>query len=473
MVSEAKTTRFWPYQLKRLQKTIKPRKPIPLPQDDLFKVRLVDIVNPQHPLVEMKDIIDWPLLDQELGHEFCASNGASALPTRLMVGLMYLQHTFNLSDEAVVERWVESPYWQYFCGEEFFQHKLPCHPTSLIKWRQRIGEAGCEWLLGATIQAALAMKVITPTRLKRVVVDTTVQEKNIAFPTDSKLYNQMRLKLVSVARELGITLRQTYGKECRYLMPNIGRYGHAKQYKRMRKAVKKIKGCFGRVLRDLERQAKAQDKGLTDKQEALLKQAWRLLEQKPKSKNKLYSLHAPEVDCLSKGKAHKRYEFGVKASIATTAKEAFIIGARSYPGNPYDGHTLYDQLQQVHTVTDIKPEIGLVDRGYRGHGINDIKVIIAGQKRGISNKEQRLLKRRNSVEPIIGHLKSDGKMRRSYLKGNKGDAMNVLLRACGQNLRKLLKWVSWPQIQKLFIRFSGRFFEELCGQRLSGPQVLV
>ena len=452
---------------------MKPRKPMPLPQDDLFKVRLVDIVNPQHPLVEMKDIIDWPLLDQELGHEFCATNGASALPTRLMVGLMYLQHTFNLSDEAVVERWVESPYWQYFCGEEFFQHKLPCHPTSLIKWRQRIGEAGCEWLLGTTIQAALAMKVITPTSLKRVVVDTTVQEKNIAFPTDSKLYNQMRLKLVSVARELGITLRQTYGKECRYLMPNIGRYGHAKQYKRMRKAVKKIKGCLGRVLGDLERQAKAQDKGLTDKQEALLKQAWRLLEQKPKSKNKLYSLHAPEVDCLSKGKAHKRYEFGVKASIATTAKEAFIIGARSYPGNPYDGHTLYDQLQQVHTVTDIKPEIGLVDRGYRGHGINDIKVIIAGQKRGISNKEQRLLKRRNSVEPIIGHLKSDGKMRRSYLKGIKGDAMNVLLSACGQNLRKLLKWVSWPQIQKLFIRFSGRFFEELCGQRLSGPQVLV
>ena len=287
------------------------------------------------------------------------------------------------------------------------------------------------------------------------------------------VHSQMRLKLVSVARELGITLRQTYGKECRYWLPKIGRYGHAKQYKRMRKAVKKIKGCFGRVLRDLERQAKAQDKGLTDKQEALLKQAWRLLEQKPKSKNKLYSLHAPEVDCLSKGKAHKRYEFGVKASIATTAKEAFIIGARSYPGNPYDGHTLYDQLQQVHTVTDIKPGICLVDRGYRGHGINDIKVIIAGQKRGISNKEQRLLKRRNSVEPIIGHLKSDGKMRRSYLKGIKGDAMNVLLSACGQNLRKLLKWLSWPQIQKLFIRFSGRFFEELCGQRLSGPQVLV
>ena len=143
MVSEAKTTRFRPYQLKRLQKTMKPRKPMPLPQDDLFKVRLVDIVNPQHPLVEMKDIIDWPLLDQELGHEFCATNGASALPTRLMVGLMYLQHTFNLSDEAVVERWVESPYWQYFCGEEFFQHKRPCHPTSLIKSLRVLFPAAC------------------------------------------------------------------------------------------------------------------------------------------------------------------------------------------------------------------------------------------------------------------------------------------------------------------------------------------
>ena len=440
---------------------MKPRKQKTIPQDDLFKVRLQDIVNPQHPLVEMRDMVDWSTLDQELGHKFCATNGASALPTRLMVGLMYLQHTFNLSDETVVERWVESPYWQYFCGETFFQHRLPYHPTNLVKWRQRMGEAGCEWLLGATIVAALAMKVISPTSLKRVVVDTTVQEKNIAFPTHSKLYNQMRLKLVGIARALGITLRQTYGKACRHLVPKIGRYGHAKQYKRMQKAVKKVKGCFGRVLRDLERQAKVQGKDLTDKQQALLKQAWQLLEQKPKSKNKLYSLHAPEVDCLSKGKAHKRYEFGVKASIATTAKEAFIVGARSYPGNPYDGHTLYDQLQQVHTITDSKPEICLVDRGYRGHGIEDIKVIIAGQKRGISHKEQRLLKRRNSVEPIIGHLKADGKMRRSYLKGIKGDAMNVLLSTCGQNMRKLLKWLSWAQVQRLFMGIICWFLDEL------------
>ena len=256
-------------------------------------------------------------------------------------------------------------------------------------------------------------------------------------------------------------------------MPRIGRYGHARQYKRMGKAVKKVKGCLGRVLRDLERQTQAQGKDLTDGQQALLKQAWRLLEQKPKSKNKLYSLHAPEVDCISKGKAHRRYEFGVKASIATTVKKAFIVGARSYPGNPYDGHTLYDQLQQVEILTDSKPELCLVDRGYRGHGVGDIKVIIAGQKRGISKREKRLLKRRNSVEPIIGHLKADGKMRRSYLKGLEGDAINVLLSACGQNLRKLLKWLSWAQIQGLFLRLINRLGDKLRSQRLDEPLAWV
>ena len=179
------------------------------------------------------------------------------------------------------------------------------------------------------------------------------------------------------------------------------------------------------------------------------------------------------MDCLSKGKAHKRYEFGVKASMATTAKEAFIVGARSYPGNPYDGHTLYDQLQQVHTITDIKPDICLVDRGYRGHGVDDIKVLIAGQKRGISKKEQRLLKRRNSVEPIIGHLKSDGRMRRTYLKGMEGDAINVLLSACGQNMRKLLKWLSWVQIQRLFMGSMSWFFDELGSQMKNEPLALA
>ena len=309
---------------------MKPRQTKTMLQKDLFQPQLVDIINPNHPLVRLAKIIDWNLLDNELGVHF-ATVGAAALPTRLMAGLLYLQHLHNLSDEMVLEQWLESPYYQYFCGETFFQHDFPCHPTSLVKWRKRLGEEGCEWLLTQTIQAGLKLKVIKPASLKRVVVDTTVQEKNITFPTDAKLYNKARQQLTQVAKEQNITLRQTYDKACHELMPKIGRYGHAKQYKRMKKAIKQVKGFLGRVLRDIDRQVKRQGLTLTQKQEDTLNQAYRLLKQTHQSKNKLYSLHEPNVDCISKGKAHKRYEFGVKASIAVTAKESFIVGARSYP----------------------------------------------------------------------------------------------------------------------------------------------
>lgn len=430
---------------------MKPRQTKTIPQKDLFQPQLVDIINPNHPLVRLAKIIDWGKLDSTLSSHF-SNLGAAALPTRLMAGLLYLQNLHNLSDEVVLEQWLESPYYQYFCGETFFQHDFPCHPTSLVKWRKRLGEEGCEWLLTQTIQAGLKLKVIKPASLKRVVVDTTVQEKNITFPTDAKLYNKSRQQVTRVARELNITLRQTYDKASHELMPKIGRYGHAKQYKRMRKAIKQVKGFLGRVWRDIDRQVKRQGLTLTPKQEDILNQAYRLLKQTRQSKNKLYSLHEPNVDCISKGKAHKRYEFGVKASIAVTAKESFIIGARSYPGNPYDGHTLKDQLQQVETLTGKKPDTCFVDRGYKGSGVEDIKVLIAGQRRGVPKKEKRWMGRRNSVEPIIGHLKSDGKLRRCFLKGIQGDAMNVVLSACGQNLRKLLKWLYCAPYFGLFLR---------------------
>ncbi len=308
---------------------MKPKKKLSEPQNDMFKPRLEDIVSPAHPLVRLSAVIDWDRIDQELDHHF-ATVGASALPTRLMTGLMYLQHIHNLSDEALLNQWLESPYYQYFCGETFFQHKLPCHPTSLIKWRHRLGEEGCEWLLTETINAGLKLSVVKPSSLKRVVVDTTVQEKNITFPTDAKLYYKARKTLVSVAHDHRITLRQTYDKACQDLMPKIGRYGHARQFKRMRKAIRQVKGFLGRVVRDLKRQVESQGIRLSDVQRSHLNQAKPLLEQTRKSKNKIYSLHEPDVDCISKGKANKRYEFGVKASIAVTARESFIVGARSY-----------------------------------------------------------------------------------------------------------------------------------------------
>jgi IS5 family transposase len=350
---------------------------------------------------------------------------------------------------------VENPYYQHFCGEAFFSHQLPCHPTSLTRWRKRIGEEGCEWLLSETIQAGLRLKAVKPSELKRVVVDTTVQEKNIAHPVDSRLYDKARRLLIALARNHGITLRQTYGKACRELLPKIGRYGHAKQYRRMGRAVKKVKGYLGRVYRDLERKLDIRGIQLSAEQRELMAQVRRLLAQTKKSKGKLYSLHEPAVDCISKGKAHKRYEFGVKVSIATTLGSTFVVGARSYPGNPYDGHTLEDQIQQVETLTDVTVAECFVDRGYKGHGIDHTRVLMAGQKRGIGKADQRRLRRRNSIEPIIGHMKTDGKLARSFLKGVLGDALNVLLCACGQNVRKLLQWLRSHLFWLFFLSLYG------------------
>ena len=428
---------------------MKPRNIEQQPQDELFKVRLTDLINLHHPLCRLSTLIDWQRLDAEIAPNF-SEQGAPALPTRLVAGLIYLQHAEKLSDEAVVERWIQNPYWQHFCGESFFQHQFPCNPSSLTRWRKRLGEAGCEWLLASTINAGLSGGVITKTSLKRVVVDTTVQEKNITFPTDSQLYYQSRKQLVEIARELTITLRQTYQKQDRLLAIKVGRYAHAKQFKRMKRAVKKLKGHLGRVYRDLLRKL-PEGTQLTDHQQQCLDHAARLLKQTHNSKKKLYSLHAPEVDCISKGKSHKRYEFGVKASIATTLKECFVVGARSFSGNPYDGHTLSSQLEQVSILSNLEPEEAYVDRGYKGHQHEgNTKIYIAGQKRGMGARQKTRMNRRHSVEPVIGHLKSDGKLNRCYLKGELGDALNVILCGAGHNIRKLLRWLYFASIKWLF-----------------------
>ena len=418
---------------------MKPRSSQKNPQADLFKVRLDDLCSPDHALCKVSTWINWEALEKEVSESF-ASTGAPGLPVRLMAGLMYLQHAYGVSDERVVEHWLESPYWQYFCGETFFQHRFPCHPTSLTKWRQRLGEAGCESLLAQTIEAGLKSKALKKRSLDRVVVDTTVQEKNVAHPTDARLLNGSRQRLVQLAHELGIQLRQTYEKAGRRLCFKVGRYGHAKQFKRLRRCVKQLKNHLGRVYRDLHRKM-PDNLRLNKQQQQVLSHAMRLYQQEKKSKNKLYSLHSPEVECIAKGKAHKRYEFGVKASIATTLKECFVVGARSYPGNPYDGHTLSDQLEQTSILSNHAAKEVYVDRGYRGHKHpGKTKVIIAGQKRGITARQQKRLKRRNTVEPVIGHLKQDGKLGRCYLKGQLGDAINVILCGAGHNIRKLLAW---------------------------------
>jgi len=417
---------------------MKPQTPPDFPTDDLFRHRLENLIDMRHELVKLAGLIDWEYFDSKWGETF-SEDGRPGIATRRIAGLHYLKHTYGLSDEQVVMRWAENPYWQYFCGETYFQHKLPLNPSSLTRWRQRLGGKGIEVLLSTTIDAAIESKAVKRGDLKRVTVDTTVQEKAIAFPTDSRLYNRARERLVRLAKVHGVPLRQSYVRVGPRLLFKNNRYGHARQMRRQQRTTSKLKTVLGRVYRDIERRLGEQGESVQAAFAEPMTLTKRLLDQQRKDKNKLYALHAPEVECIAKGKAHKRYEFGVKVSIATTNRSNLVVGAQSLPGNPYDGHTLSSALAQVEQLTGLRPERCYVDLGYRGHDVSDVDVFKARQKRGVTRSIGRELKRRNAIEPIIGHMKNDGLMHRNQLKGTDGDAINAILCGVGQNLRLILR----------------------------------
>ncbi len=424
-------------------------------QDDLLRPRLVDMIDPRHELVKLTALIDWEFFEREWAGFFPSTTGRPATSPRLVAGLMYLQHAFKLSDEAVVARWVENPYYQHFTGETFFQHRFPIDPSSLVRWRKRIGEEGAEWLLTKTIEAGRSSGTVMDKSLKRIAVDTTVMEKDIAHPTDARLYERARALLAGLAKKAGVQLRQSYARLAPRLAIQVGRYAHARQFKRMRKALRTLKGYTGRVRRDLRRYLQDIPEGpLRDQVLEALWLVGRLLEQGPGTKGKIYSLHEPEVDCISKGKARVRYEFGTKVSLATTLVGGFVVGARSFPGNPYDGHTLAPALEQVEILTGTRPGLAVVDRGYRGHGVEATRVLISGQRRGITPALAKLLKRRSAIEPEIGHMKSDGRLASCPLKGRVGDAIFAVLCACGHNIRKILAHlrVLWGLVIRLIHR---------------------
>ena len=432
---------------------MKPQIPPDLPTDDLFRHRLENLIDTRHELVKLSELIDWEHFDAQWGEAFCEV-GRPAIATHLIAGLHYLKHTYGLSDEQVVRRWAENPYWQYFCGETYFQHALPVNPSSLTRWRQRLGEKGMELLLSATIEAAIESKAVKRRDLKRVTVDTTVQEKAIAFPTDSKLYNRARERLVRLAKAHQIPLRQSYVRVGPRLLFKNNRYGHARQLRRQRRTTAKLKTVLGRVYRDIERRLDEQPASVQAAFAESMTLTKRLLDQQRHDKNKLYALHAPEVECIAKGKAHKRYEFGVKASFTATNRSNLVVGAQSLPDNPHDGHTLSTALDQVERLTGQRPERCYVDLGYRGHDVSDVEVFKARQKRGVTRSIRRELKRRNAIEPIIGHMKNDGLLHRNHLKGTEGDAINVILCGAGQNLRLILNYlrICWLKIQQAFMR---------------------
>jgi IS5 family transposase len=422
---------------------MKPKKQETSVCDDLFRMRLEQILDQRHTLYRLAGKVDWNAVEARFGGLY-AEEGRPGIPIRLMVGLHYLKHAFNESDETVVARWVENPYWQHLCGEEYFRHTLPIDPSQMTRFRHRIGEAGCEFMLGLTVRAGLATRAVSLTSLAVVNVDTTVQDKAIAFPTDARLYHKARGALVRMAQGMGIELRQSYQRLSKVALAKHGRYAHARQMQRARREQKRLKTYLGRVIRDIERKVEAGREEL--KQEparlnSLLEIARRIHAQQRHDKGKVYSVHAPEVECIAKGKAHKPYESGVKVGVVSTSKESFVVGMQALPGNPYDGHTLKASLAQTQRLTGMMPKEAYVDRGYRGHGIalHGLKVWVAGAKRGVTAAIRKKLKRRNAVEPVIGHMKADGRLGRNFLKGAQGDAMNALLCGAGHNLRKILR----------------------------------
>jgi IS5 family transposase len=418
---------------------MKPHKILHDPQGDLFKPELNRIVDMSHPLIRLGAQVDWERFDEAFGKTYDANNGRPGSSTRLLVALHYLKYTFNLSDEDVIEAWVENPYWQHFSGNQYFEHDKPIDPTVMSRFRKRIGEAGAEELLSETIAAGLKLKAIQPHPLKRGNVDTTVQEKEVRYPTDARLYDRARERLVKAAKEHNVELRQNYNRAAKGFLLMSHRYAHARQMNRAKKCTRKLRTILGRVIRDVERKVAFKDEPLRK----LLDVAQRIQTQERSDRGKVYSVHEPHVECISKGKAHKRYEFGCKVSVAATRKGGWFVGAKAMHGNPYDGHTLAEALEQVDRIAQ-SPEHAFVDMGYRGHNYEgDCEVHVDKRRRGGTAKSLwRWMKRRAAIEPGIGHLKREHRMDRCRLKGIEGDQLNAVLSATGMNFRKLLKAAS-------------------------------
>lgn len=421
-------------------------------QEDLFLSRLSTQLNPRHPLMQLAQVIPWDAVEKRFSGLFSNGCGQPPKPVRLMVGLLMLSHMDGLSDEATIEHWVENPYWQFFCGFDFLQWEAPIDPSSMVRWRKRLGKEGMEWILSLTVQVAVAVEVVKPKSLEKVIVDTTVMEKNVQFPTDSKLLHKAIQQCVKEARQDGIMLRQSYKHVSKKAMVAASRYAHAKQMKRCHREVRRLKVYLGRVVRDIER--KCTELMSTPGLSRLIEISKRLIAQERKSPNKVYSMHEAEaVRCITKGKARHPYEFGCKAAMTVTHKEGLVVSAMAVSGSMHDNNTLRASLELAHRLTGREVKDCFVDRGYRGHGIRESRIWLSGQKRGVTPSLRRHIKRRSMIEPMIGHMKSEGRLRRNPLKGILGDEIHAVLCGIGHNLRMLKAFCSffWFFLLQIFM----------------------
>ncbi|MDK9723233.1 MAG: IS5 family transposase [Rhodospirillales bacterium] len=414
---------------------------------DLFRPGLDQIIDLAHPLARLAGEIDWDFVAARWNELYRPGPGQPPLPTRLVAGLFILKHLHDLSDEALCARWLENPYYQYFCGETVFRHELPFDRSSLSRWRKRLGEDGMLALLQESLSVAHKTKAIETKDLERVVVDTTVQSKAISHPTDVGLMLRALQKLVALAKKEGIALRQSYVRVAKRAAIMAGRYTHAHQFKRAKREMRFLRNRLGRIIRDLQRKIET-NTALKERFAVPLSRAIRVMNQKQNQRGpKLYALHAPEVECIGKGKAKAPYEFGCKVSIATPVTQPrggqFVLHAQALHENPYDGHTLGPVVAEMEKLTGVEAQRIHVDKGYRGHNHpNRFKVWISGQVRRVTKTIKREMKRRAAVEPVIGHVKAEHRMGRNYLKGREGDKINAVMAAVGYNFSLLIRWLA-------------------------------
>jgi len=418
------------------------------PQLSIFDTPLERFINLEHELCVLSSQIDWDSIDKEFSVYF-SEIGRPSVPIRRMVGLLLLKHIYNLSDEAIVDRWIENPYWQYFSGEKVFQIQKPFDPTEFIHFRNSIGKEGAEKLLKVSVQ--LFGK---EAQEKEVLIDSTVQEKNITYPTDAKLHKRIIEKVNKIAKQEGIVLRQTYTRTLKQLMIDQRFHSHPKRRKKARAALRKIKTIAGRQVRDIERQFTLSQQA---KYKELLIILNRILIQQKGDKNKIYSIHEPDVSCIAKGKEAKKFEFGNKSGIVVTKTSKIVVGAIAFENNPYDGHTLEEHLNQTEYLTQSRPKTGIVDRGYKGKKkINGTQIISPSvpKEKTTHYEKQKARKRfraRAGIEPVISHVKHDHRMLRNYLKGAIGDQLNTILAGTGFNLKKMLNRIKEQILFDLFL----------------------
>jgi IS5 family transposase len=438
---------------------VKPSNPL----QQTFFTTFEEQLRHQHPLYRLAHTIDWSVFEKAFTPLYCSDNGAPAKPIRRMVGLLLLKHIRNLSDERVVEQWEENLYYQYFCGERYAAQGTPCDASELVHFRRRIGKAGMELIFRESVHIN-GKDSTEPT----VCVDTTVQEKNITFPTDDKLYKKIIAKCVAIARQEHVELRQSYTRTMRKLRYQQ-RFRRRKTHQSLaRKADRKIKTIAGRLVRELERKLPAD---ALARHSVSLQLFQRVLAQHRHDKNKIYSLHEPHVACIAKGKAHKQYEFGNKVSVMLTKNSGVIVGALSVESNAYDGHTLAPALEQYQRLHQREVQQAIVDLGYRGMDTIGRTEIITPKKKGQTGYEKTQLRhahrRRSAIEANISHLKNYYRLGRNFYRAIAGDATNLLLAASAYNCKRMMN--QWKEEAKNIVVFIFSSLQKFFDPILANP----